>query len=430
MKWWRRGWWVPVLLLVGIFVWIFAGRGSAVPSSPTQRDADTAALSDPAVVSRGEYLATVGDCAACHTARDGQRYAGGRSLATPFGDVPAPNITPDPETGIGQWSFDDFWQALHLGKGRRGELLYPVFSYTSFTKVTRDDALAIFAYLKSLPPVHRPASELGLAFPYNVRSSLLAWRALYFKPAVFKTDSAKSAEWNRGAYLVQGLGHCNECHTTRDSLGGIKKDRHLTGGQIPAMNWYAPDLSTQDGGGLAGWSTKDIVDLLKTGQSAKGAAYGPMADVVRLSTQHMTDADLQSVAIYLQSLPPRTPAQTAAAPFRQAASHERGDKLYAQRCADCHGDNGQGVPGIYPPLDGNTSVTEPTGINAIRTVLLGGFAPTTRGNPQPYSMPPFAQQLNDEDVAAVVSYIRQSWSNKAGEVQPVDVSTYRHTPID
>ncbi|WP_108472084.1 cytochrome c [Rhodanobacter thiooxydans] len=428
MKWWRRGWWVPALLAAVVLGWLYFGRTGLTAASPAQREADAAALRDPALIARGEYLATAGDCAACHTARDGQRYAGGRSLGTPFGDVPAPNITPDPDTGIGRWSFDDFWRALHEGKGRQGELLYPVFSYTSFTKVSRDDALAIFAYLKSLPPVQRPDTALGLAFPYNVRSSLLAWRALYFKPGEFKSDPAKSPEWNRGAYLVQGLGHCNECHTTRDSLGGIEQDRHLTGGQIPQLDWYAPDLSTQPGGGLDGWRAQDIVDLLKTGQSAKGAAFGPMADVVRNSTQHLSDADLQAVAVYLQSLPPRAPA--AAAPFVQAASHAQGGQLYAQRCADCHGKDGRGVAGVYPPLDGNTSVTEPTGINAIRSVLLGGFAPVTAGNPQPYSMPPFAQQLGDADVAAVVGYIRQSWSNKAAAVQPADVGKYRNTPSD
>ena len=428
MKLWRRGWWLLALLAIVVLGWRYVGRAGQQASSPAQREADAAALHDPALIARGEYLATVGDCAACHTARDGQRYAGGRSLGTPFGDVPAPNITPDPETGIGQWSFDDFWRALHEGRGRHGQLLYPVFSYTSFTKVTRDDALAIFAYLKSLPAVHRPNSEPGLDFPYNVRKSLLAWRALYFKPGEYRPDPAKSEQWNRGAYLVQGLGHCNECHTTRDALGGIEQGRHLTGGQIPQLDWYAPDLSTQAGGGLDGWSAQDIVDLLKTGQSAKGAAFGPMADVVRKSTQHMTDADLQAVASYLQSLPPR--AQPAPAPFKQAASHEQGGKLYAQRCADCHGKDGRGVAGVYPPLDGNTSVTEPTGINAIRSVLLGGFAPATAGNPKPYSMPPFAQQLNDEDVAAVVSYIRQSWSNRASAATPETVGRFRNTPVD
>ena len=428
MKWWRRGGWVPALLVVAGLGWWYVASGGQPAVAPAQRAADAAALRDPALIARGEYLATLGDCAACHTAQGGQRYAGGRSLGTPFGEVPAPNITPDPDTGIGAWSFDDFWRALHEGKGRQGELLYPVFSYTSFTKVSRDDALAIFAYLKSLPPVQRPDAELGLDFPYNVRSSLVAWRALYFKPGEFKPDPAKSPAWNRGAYLVQGLGHCNECHTTRDSLGGIEPDRHLTGGQIPQLGWYAPDLSMQAGGGLDGWRAQDIVDLLKTGQSAKGTAFGPMADVVRLSTQHMSDADLQAVATYLQSLPPR--AQPASAPFAQAASHERGGQLYAQRCADCHGKDGRGVAGVYPPLDGNTSVTEPTGINAIRSVLLGGFAPATAGNPQPYSMPPFAQSLSDADVAAVVGYIRQSWSNRAAAVQPADVGNYRHTPVD
>jgi len=425
----RRLWWLPPVLLAGLLAWWFAGRHHSAPSSPAQQAEEVRRLRDPALVARGKYLAIVGDCAACHTERGGKRYAGGRSLATPFGDVPAPNITPDNETGIGGWSFNDFWHALHNGKGRHGELLYPVFSYTSFTKVTRDDALAIFAYLKSLPPVRRPDSELGLNFPYNLRKSLIAWRALYFKPGVFKADPAQSEAWNRGAYLVQGLGHCNECHAERNSLGGIKKNQQLTGGQIPQLDWYAPDLSTQASGGLEGWSEKDIVDLLKTGQSAKGTAFGPMADVVRLSTQHMTDSDLRAVAVYLQSLPPRK-SVTAALVSNGTADHEQGSKLYAQHCADCHGGNGNGVAGIYPPLNGNTSVTEPTGINAIRSVLLGGFAPVTASNPQPYSMPPFTQQLSDAEVAAVVSYIRQSWSNKSASVQSADVSRYRNTPTD
>ncbi|TAL88924.1 MAG: cytochrome c [Rhodanobacter sp.] len=425
----RRWWWVLAMLAVVVAVWLALRPAGRLPASPGQRDADAAALKDLALIKRGAYLATIGDCAACHTARGGQPYAGGRLLATPFGDVPAPNITPDPATGIGQWRFDEFWRALHRGEGRQGEPLYPVFSYTSFTKVTRADALAIFAYLNSLRPVNQPDLPSGLDFPYNVRSGLVAWRALYFKPGVFKPDPAKTAEWNRGAYLVQGLGHCNECHTERDSLGGIKKDQHLSGGQIPALDWYAPDLSTQAGGGLAGWRAQDIVDLLKTGQSARGAAFGPMADVVRLSTQHLTDADLQAVATYLQSLPPRA-AAAPAAPFARAASAEQGGKLYAQHCADCHGMDGNGVAAVYPPLNGNTSVTEPSGINAIRSVLLGGFAPATAGYPMPYSMPPFARQLSEAEIAALVTYIRQSWSNQADAVQPDEVRLYRHTPAD
>lgn len=428
MKRWYVGLLLIVLLGAALLGWLFLSQSSERHALPMAAHVDNATLRDPALIARGKYLATVGDCAACHTRQGGVLYAGGRSLATPFGNVPAPNITPDPDTGLGNWSFDDFWRALHLGKGRHGELLYPVFSYTSFTKVTHEDALAIFAYLRSLPPVHQPSEAPALRFPYSLRNSLAAWRALYFRPGVYQPDPAQSAQWNRGAYLVQGLGHCNECHATRDALGGLSADYALTGGQIPQQNWYAPDLSAREGGGLEGWSARDIMDLLKTGQSAKGAAFGPMADVVRNSTQHMSDADLAAVAGYLQSLPARAPSKETVS--RVAFDRVKGAKIYADRCADCHGADGGGVAGIYPPLDGNTSVNEPTGINAIRTVLLGGFAPVTKGNPRPYSMPPYAQELNDEEVATVVSYIRQAWSNKAPPVRPNDVGTFRHTPID
>ncbi|MBQ4854280.1 cytochrome c [Rhodanobacter sp. B2A1Ga4] len=429
MKWLR--WLLPsvALLVVLALGWLLFG-GRSQPTPPAASKVAAASLRDPALIAKGEYLATVGDCAGCHTAQGGARYAGGRALATPFGNIPVPNITPDRATGLGDWSFEDFWQALHSGKGRHGELLYPAFSYTSYTKVSHDDALAIFAWLQSLAPVHQPAVAPALAFPYSVRNSLKAWRALYFREGEFKPDPAQSAEWNRGAYLVQGLGHCNECHAARDTLGGTPQDVHLSGGQIPMQNWYAPDLSTGRNGGLEGWSTQDIVDLLKTGQSAKGAAFGPMAAVVSGSTQHMTDADLHAVASYLQSLPPRAPVAEPSSPFDTRALTTQGEKVYAKHCAACHGKRGEGVAGIYPPLDGNSSVTEPTGINATRMVLLGGFTPVTAANQRPYSMPPFAQQLSDGEVAAVVTYIRRAWSNKASIVRAEAVSTYRHTPID
>jgi mono/diheme cytochrome c family protein len=431
MKWLLRGFLlVLVLLLGGIAWWLF---GTHPDDASIQRAGRLAAgenLSDPTLIAHGRYLATVGDCAACHTERGGTPYAGGHEVPTPFGNIPAPNITPDDDTGLGQWTFTDFWRALHEGKGRHGEFLYPAFSYTSYTKVTRDDALALFAYLKSLPPVHRPAAAPGLAFPYNVRSGLAAWRALYFREGVYQPDPAKSAAWNRGAYLVQGLGHCNECHATRDSLGGVPNQPPLSGGQIPAQDWYAPDLSTQDHGGLQGWTRQDIVQLLKTGQSAKGSAFGPMAEVVLRSTQHMSDDDLSAIATYLESLPPRPQPVAGGAGIDATAVIRHGEEVYGQRCAACHGKDGNGVPGVYPPLNGNSSVAEPTGINAIRVVLLGGFPPVTAGNPRPYSMPPFAQSLNDADVAAVVSYIRHAWGNRASPVLERDVGRYRQTPVD
>ena len=426
MKWLLRTFLAVLVLAIALVAWwLSAQHHPALPPAT-----GTAANKDPALIARGAYLATVGDCAACHTAQGGKPYAGGRALPTPFGDVPAPNLTPDDATGLGQWSFDAFWRALHEGIGRDGRALYPAFPYTSYTKVSRDDAFALFAYLKSLSPVHSETAAPSLRFPYDLKASLVTWRTLYFRPGQFVPDPKQSAEWNRGAYLVQGLGHCNECHVTRDNLGGLPAGETLTGGQIPAQNWYAPDLSTRAHGGLQGWSADDIVALLRTGQSAKGAAFGPMADVVMQSTQHLHEDDLHAIATYLQSLPPRPARAAGGSPLDTAALLGRGGDLYGKQCASCHGKDGQGAAGVYPALAGNGAVVEPTGINAIRIVLLGGFAPTTAAHPRPYSMPPFAQQLNDADVAAVVSYIRRAWGNDAGAVMERDVAAYRHTPVE
>ncbi len=429
MKWLRRLFALLALLLVLLAGWIFlvADLGH---HSDTGATVSQATLRDPALIARGDYLSKAADCAGCHTAQGGKPMAGGRSLATPFGNIPVPNITPDHETGLGDWNFEDFWQALHSGRGRGGELLYPAFPYTSYTHVTRDDALAMFAYLQSLPPVQRSTDPGSLRFPYSRRESLVAWRKLYFRAGEFQPDPKQTAQWNRGAYLVQGLGHCGECHAARNRWGGTPQAQMLGGGQIPVQNWYAPDLSTGAHGGLQGWDAQDIVQLLKTGQSEKGGAFGPMADVVVGSTQHLSDDDLQAMATYLVSLPPRAaPTQIPTSAQNDVLLHQ-GEQVYGERCAACHGKDGRGVAEVYPPLDGNPSVLEPSGINATRAVLLGGFAPMTKAYPRPYSMPPFAQQLSDAEVAAVVSYIRRSWSNRASAVRPEAVGRDRHTPVD
>lgn len=421
---------VVMLMALGLAGWgLLTSSGSAAATASAGTVVEVP-LDNPALITRGRYLATIGDCVACHTAQGGQPYAGGRMLPTPFGTIPSPNITPDLLTGIGRWHFVDFWRAMHAGKGARGELLYPAFSYTSYTKVRREDARAIFAYLRSLRPVRHPREPLGMRFPYNLRSSLMVWRALYFEEGVYQPDPGRSVAWNRGAYLVQGLGHCNECHAPRNRFGAMPRHPHLSGGLIPVLDWYAPDLSTQAGGGLQGWSTQDIVDLLKTGRSSQGSVFGPMSDVVVRSTQYMREDDLQAVAIYLHSLPPPRRIQKASRASAGRPLLRQGRDIYQRRCASCHGKHGQGVAGVYPPLDGNAAVTEPTGVNAIRGVLLGGFAPVTEANPRPYSMPPFAQRLSDAQVAAVVSYLRQAWSNKSGAVEAGDVAKYRQTPVD
>ncbi len=378
---------------------------------------------DPATIERGAVLARAGNCMGCHTERGGQPYAGGRAIATPFGDIFASNITPDIATGIGSWRADDFWRALHNGKSKDGHFLYPAFPYTSYTKVTREDADALYAYLRTLAPVRQPNREHRLAFPYNQRIVLAFWRALYFRPGEYQPDSRQSDSWNRGAYLVQGLGHCAACHTPRNALGGSLAQRELAGGIIPALNWHAPAL-TDGSSGLGDWRIDEIAALLGSGVSARGAAFGPMAEVVSTSLQHLPAQDLRAMALYLKSLPAvgteRT--RTVAKPDTEVtAVLALGGKLYEQHCVSCHGAEGRGAPPAYPALAGRASVTAGGGLNAIRMVLNGGFPPGTRGNPRPYGMPPFGTALEDEEVAAVVSYVRYRW----GQVDAVSANDVR-----
>lgn len=378
------------------------------------------------LIQKGEYLAQIGGCYSCHTVSQQNSLAGGLPLRTPFGIIYSTNITPDIATGIGDWSFEDFWQALHYGKGHRGKLLYPVFPFTSYTKVTRDDAVALYTYLQYVPAVKQENRESTFGFPYNIRTTLNVWRMLYFTAQEFQPDASQSKEWNRGAYLVQGLGHCNECHTSRNFMGAMDQKQLFSGGVMPVQEWYAPNLSMQSGGELAGWTQADLINLLKTGFSSKGSALGPMAEVVHNSTQYMTDADLAAIATYLASIPaPRVPKITAA----PATNLKQGQTIYVDHCEGCHGQQGEGVTGIYPALAGNSTVTDRFGSNAVRSVLLGGFVVSTHHNPEPYSMPSFANDFDNEQVAAVVNYIRKSWGNNATAVTAETVKNIRYKPL-
>ena len=381
----------------------------------------------PDIIARGAYLARAGDCMACHTARGGVPYAGGRAIDTPFGRLVAPNITPEPSTGIGNWSADDFWRALHNGKSRDGRLLYPAFPYTNYTKVTRPDSDALFAYLRSLPPVRQPNVAHSLRFPYNQQLTLAGWRLLYFKPGVQVADKARDADWNRGAYLVEGLGHCSACHSTRNQFGA--SEGTLGGGLIASLGWYAPALTSDAEAGLGGWSEARIVQLLGTGVAPGASVTGPMAEVVAQSLQHMTDADLTAMARYLKSLPGESaPAKAAFAPPPESVM-QAGAKLYGQHCATCHGERGEGK-GPYPALAGNRALALNEPVNAIRVVLNGGFPPGTAGNPRPYGMPPFSHLLEDAQVADLVTYLRASWGNAASPVSAAQVNRYRNVPLD
>ncbi|RNF29211.1 alcohol dehydrogenase [Massilia aurea] len=393
-------------------------RAEHIPSSSPQAYAPSAAN-----IERGAYLARAGDCIACHTARGGVAYAGGRALDTPFGRFYGPNLTPDKETGIGDWSADDFWNALHNGIARDGRLLYPAFPYTNYTKVTRGDSDALFAYFRSLAPQRQPNRPQELGFPYNSQALLAGWRLLYFRPGVHEEQSARGVEWNRGAYLVEGLGHCSACHSTRNQFGA--NEEGLDGGLIPTLGWYAPSLTSGSEAGLGDWDKEHIVALLGTGISPRGSATGPMAEVVARSLQHLTPDDLGAMASYLKSLP-STPAQR---PARVPPAGEQvlaeGRRIYEAKCAQCHGDDGRGKLPAYPPLAGNRAVTLTPAVNAIRMTVNGGFPPGTKGNPRPYGMPPFGHELDDAQVAAVLSWIRTSWGNASPPVAAVEVNSYR-----
>lgn len=414
---------VVVGVIVGAAAWMVSHRGYLPAPS------GKAAVRQPGtqVIDRGEYLARAGDCVACHSDPTGKPFAGGRAMPTPFGNLYVTNITPDDETGIGLWTADDFYRTMHQGISRDGTLLYPAMPFATYTKITREDSDAIFAYLQSVPPVKQKNRPHELRFPFNQRELLLGWRALYFKEGEYRPDAAQSTQWNRGAYLVEGLGHCTMCHTAINRLGGSKESQEFEGGMIPNQNWYAPSLTSNREAGLGDWYLNEIGDLLQAGVSTRGTVYGPMAEVVYNSLQYMTDEDVAAMAVYLKALPKRDadPLPPSSARLVQPEVMESGRAIYMKQCAMCHEAEGRGHPPVYPPLAGNPSITMATPVNPIRMVLNGGYPPGTRKNPRPHGMPPFAHILKDEEVAAVVTYIRVAWNNTGTPVAPRQISELR-----
>jgi mono/diheme cytochrome c family protein len=356
-------------------------------------------------VQRGEYLARAGDCISCHTAKGGERYAGGLRLDSPFGYMLSPNITPDPETGIGRWSSADFQRAMHDGVNNSGKDMYPLMPYDFYTKITREDTNAIFAYLRTLKPVRNQLTSNHLNFPFNQRWSMAAWRELYFTEGTFKADAAQTPSWNRGAYLVEGLGHCSDCHSPRNIMGAIEKDKTFTGATIDG--WFALNLSSNLHTGLGQWTVDEIATYLKTGAyKGKTTALGPMAEVVQNSTSHLTDADLQAMAEYLKSIPASSTLRTP----RKLPDDKRLEiaALYLDHCSGCHQAQGRGIPGVFPPLAGNGVVLAGNPANIIK-VVLGGIPALGKYTP----MPSFASQLTDKGIADIANYIRTSWGNTA-----------------
>jgi mono/diheme cytochrome c family protein len=406
---------VLLLVALGIALVLVFQLGGPPEEVPPPAGANAASME------RGAYLVRAANCFSCHTAPGGEPYAGGRAIGTPFGTLYSSNLTPDPETGIGRWSADDLWRALHEGKSRDGSLLYPAFPYPHYTRMRRTDADAMFAYLRTVRPVRHANLPHDMRFPYDKRPLLAGWRALYFEPGSFEDDPGRSEQWNRGAYLVEVLGHCSACHGQ-------------SGGPMPMQNWYAPSLASDRDTGLGAWEVGEIVELLKTGVAPRGAVFGPMAEVVRDSLQHLTDEDLTAMAVYIKTLREEvdtgSPGGALVSAEQGAQLMKEGATLYRDHCAGCHQKGGEGVPRIYPPLAGNQAILMRNPVNAIRITLNGGFPPSTAGNPRPYGMPPFAHQLGDRQIAAVVTYIRGAWGNAAAPVTPGEVAASRGVPLD
>jgi mono/diheme cytochrome c family protein len=398
----------------------FAGLGIAlfVATSATAGDSDPQEFTQ---IERGRYLAVLSDCASCHTVPgSNQPFAGGRAIETPFGNILAPNITPDPETGIGSWSDDAFDAAIRKGLRRNGSRLYPAMPYTAYTKMSREDVLAIRAYLNTVTPVRNAVDANALPFPFNIRASMRVWNMLYFNQGDYKPDAKKPVEWNRGAFLVDGPGHCGACHTPKTFLGGDKTDEYLRGGFL--QGWSAPDITGDSRVGVGAWSAEDLVAYLKSGHNRVSAATGPMAEVVTLSTEHMTDPDLKAIATYLKSLSGKQDhPQTLS---KEDAAMVSGAAIYRDQCSACHGIDGKGVAELFPSIADSSMVKSDDPTTSIRIVLRGARSVGTKAQPTAPGMPSYGSQLDDAQIAAVLTYMRNGWG-AAAPVGAADVARVR-----
>ena len=372
-------------------------------------------------IARGQALTIAGGCTSCHTADPARPFAGGKRIDTPFGAITSPNLTPDRDTGLGAWSDEDFHRALRDGVDPDGSRYYPAFPYPNFTKLTRDDIAAIRAYLATLTPFRYEAPPPQLRWPLNYRVVMRGWNYLFFRPGIFQPDQQKSAEWNRGGYLVEGVAHCGACHTPKNLFGADRRGRLYGGGTVDG--WFAPRLDSAARGGLKSWSVDDIVEYLASGRNGRSHAGGPMVDVVRHSTSLMSDADVRAIAVFLKDLPAGTPEPVVAALPQDDIN--AGKKVYDRACIACHEADGSGAPRIYPPLPGNANLQAANPLSTLRIILDGAQTMTTPRAPNTGSMPAYAAQLSDREIADVTNYIRNAWGNAAPLVTPEQVAGAR-----
>jgi mono/diheme cytochrome c family protein len=385
----------------------------------------------------GAYIAVLGDCAFCHTRNGGQPFAGGLKLATPMGAIYSSNITPDPDTGIGHYTFKDFVRVMRFGVKPDGTRLYPAMPYTAYSKVSDDDFQDLFAYLRSgIAPVQQASRTSDIPWPLSMRWPLALWNIAFHDTSRFRSDASKDAQWNRGAYLVQGLAHCGTCHTPR---GWLFEEKDVRGATTLFLSGALLDgtspinLRGNDGDGLGRWSATDVAALLTSGRNARSAVTGTMADVVRHSTQYMTDRDVAAIAVYLKSLSPATGGGHAGFTASDAtlrtvmsgAERSSGGRIYMDSCAACHRLSGMGENLTFPRLAGNPSVLSSDPSSLIAVILSGARTPSTSAAPTGLAMPAFGWRYDDADIADLATFIRSSWGNGGEPVAVAQVARVR-----
>jgi cytochrome c2 len=406
------------MALRGLRVGIVAALMAAGTASANAQEAIPSTNDD--LVERGRYIATAGDCMPCHTGAPKQEFAGGLPIATPFGTIYSPNITPDDATGIGKWTFADFKNAVHDGIRADGAYLYPAMPYDAFTKIEDKDLKALWAYLRSLKPIKKVPQENGLSFPFNIRKLMFVWRTLFFDEGYYKPNPKKSPAWNRGGYLVEALAHCNDCHTPRNLMGATIPSERFEGAQLG--NWYAPNITVKALRDVNKWDKAALVDFLKNGAAKNSTTLGPMHVVVHDSISKLKDSDVEAIATYMLDDDSGQGATLPSKPDKlPVAMADHGAKLYDDHCSACHQKTGEGIPGKVPPLAGNPTVEAHDPYN-ILSVVLGGV-PARHGL---FAMPSFASQLSNQQVADIANYVRTSWGNiSVPDTTPNMVASWR-----
>lgn len=398
----------------------------------------SASAADDALVARGAYLAKAGDCIACHSAPRGKPLAGGLPMMTPLGAIYTTNITPDADTGIGRYTEEDFARALREGVAKDGHNLYPAMPYPSYAKINDEDMHALYAYfMHGVAPVKQANRGPDIKWPMNMRWPLKLWNAVFLDKGVYQSKAGKDAAWNRGAYLIQGLGHCGSCHTPRGIAFQEKgldesSSTYLTGGLLD--NWFASNLTNEHNTGLGRWSEQDVATFLKTGANAHASAFGSMTSVINNSTQELTDADIAAMARYLKSLPAAGgnggapysyDAKATKVSLTRPAASDSGARVYTAYCMHCHGADGRGFAPMLAPLAGNPNVLERDASSLINVTLNGTGDLVLHGVPAPYPMPRYAPVLSDQQIADVLTFIRGAWNNSTPAVKTEDVVKMR-----